>query len=1050
MKRNTSSIDTIKRRLATGLVTGLTAAGVALFQPPAAAEDIDLFVQPPAATSGTPNVLILLDNTANWNQAFINEKAALVETVQSLPLDDDGITAMFRVGLMLFTETGSPNNNIDGGYVRAAVRELNATNKPLYMALLNSLHDTNDKSNGGKVGLTMMEAYYYFAGQNPRSGNNKVKTDYTGNNTPPQASKDIYDLPDNALPERDGSRAGGPPYNSPVIDGSCGQNFIIYISNGSPADNSSDTLTARNGLQAEGGDTSTILVSPTGSQSNMGDEWARFMEASPYGITTYTVDVDKKSTGQGPGWTALLKSMAGVSRGKYFSVSSGGAGEEILLALQTIFSEIQAVNTVFSSVSLPVSVNTEGTYLNQIYIGMFRPDRDAFPRWVGNLKQYKLGLGNGRLQTQDADSVSAINSSTGFVTECARSFWTPTTTDSYWSFSPQGACLAVAGSRNSNYPDGNVVEKGAQAYTLRAATLARTPFKTCSHASCTTLTDFDDANNDITQAALGAGNSGERQQLINWASGVDIDDENVNGHTTQMRPSFHGDVVHSRPVAINMGTDASPEVVVFYGGNDGVLRAVNGNRSASIGSVAAGEEMWAFIAPEFYGQIKRLRDNTTPIDFFGNTFTSPAPLPKPYGIDGPLTAYRDGSNLWLYALLRRGGRTIYSFDFSTIDSSPTSPTLKWRRGCPNLTDDTGCTTGLEQIGQTWSTPKVLNATGYSGGSAPMLILGGGYDACEDDDPNTCSATPKGNRIYVLNADTGAVVTSFTTTRGVTADVFVIKDDATGMAKWAYAADLGGNIYRISGVDANTEFADTAPASWTMTKIASLGCATASTGCPANRKLMMGIDVVQHLDGSYVILVGSGDREKPLTGFDDAYGVTNYFFKVVDQPTDTEWLTDEMSDCGTDMICLDSLLAIGASDPDPNDVLAHPKGWYLELNPHEQVVTSPITVFGTTTFSTHVPTVPAVGGCTSNLGTARVYNINYTNAASKSGSLLRGEVVVGGGLPPSPVAGMVTLDDGTTMPFIIGADHNSPLEGLEPVPSGLAEQPKALTYWYIHK
>ena len=27
----------------------------------------------------------------------------------------------------------------------------------------------------------MMEAYYYFAGQNPRSGNNKVKTDYTGN-----------------------------------------------------------------------------------------------------------------------------------------------------------------------------------------------------------------------------------------------------------------------------------------------------------------------------------------------------------------------------------------------------------------------------------------------------------------------------------------------------------------------------------------------------------------------------------------------------------------------------------------------------------------------------------------------------------------------------------------------------------------------------------------------------------------------------------------------------------------------------------------------------
>ena len=51
-----------------------------------------------------------------------------------------------------------------------------------------------------------------------------------------------------------------------------------------------------------------------------------------------------------------------------------------------------------------------------------------------------------------------------------------------------------------------------------------------------------------------------------------------------MRPSAHGDVIHSRPIAINYGTDASPKVVVFYGGNDGVLRAVNGNRTANIGT----------------------------------------------------------------------------------------------------------------------------------------------------------------------------------------------------------------------------------------------------------------------------------------------------------------------------------------------------------------------------------------------------------------------------------------------------------------------------------
>ena len=36
----------------------------------------------------------------------------------------------------------------------------------------------------------------------------------------------------------------------------------------------------------------------------------------------------------------------------------------------------------------------------------------------------------------------------------------------------------------------------------------------------------------------------------------------------------------------------------------------------------------------------------------------------------------------------------------------------------------------------------------------MLILGGGYDACEDSDPHTCTSSTKGNSIFVLDADTG--------------------------------------------------------------------------------------------------------------------------------------------------------------------------------------------------------------------------------------------------------------------------------------------------------
>jgi len=173
--------------------------------------------------------------------------------------------------------------------------------------------------------------------------------------------------------------------------------------------------------------------------------------------------------------------------------------------------------------------------------------------------------------------------------------------------------------------------------------------------------------------------------------------------------------------------------------------------------------------------------------------------------------------------------------------------------------------------------------------------------------------------------------------------------------------------------------------------------------------------------------------------------------VKDIPADTSWLSDETSNCGSSVMCLDSLLAIAnnGADPDPAD-LANVKGWYLGMKSHEQVVTSAITVFGVVTFSTHTPTVPDPDSCVSNLGTARVYNLKYSNAAIANGTNNRDEMITGGGLPPSPVAGLVTLDDGTVAAFLIGGDPSSPLEGGQPSGASSGTQPKSLTYWYIQK
>ena len=1004
----------------------------------ALADDTDLFVGVTPTTADLPNVLIILDNTANWNNSFTNEMAAVSSVISNLPANK------FRVGFALFTENGSGNSGPDGGYIRAAIRTLDATNKSKYSALVSSIDKLNDKSNNGKTGLAMAEAYRYFSGGSVYAGNNKSKTDYTGNISGTASDNAVHTLPANAL-----STISGSTYISPVLSGSCAKNFIIYVSNGPAQENITNTSIATNMLSTDAASagianaTTTIPISPSGSQANVSDEWARFMKKSSLGITSYTLDIDKKTSGQGPGWTALLKSMAGVSSGKYFDLASSGT--QISDALNNVFSEIQDVNSVFAAVSLPVSVNTQGAYLNQVYVGMFRPDAGGFPRWAGNLKQYQLGFNSSNsLILEDADSSAAINSNTGFITSCARSFWTPNTLDSYWTFKPQGTCTTV-NSDVSNYPDGNIVEKGAAAYKMRSTT-TRTVY-TCPllPASCNGLTAFNNVN--VSQSDLGAINPTERDALINWEMGQDIDDENINGITSaETRASVHGDIVHSRPIAINYGTDLAPQVVVFYGTNDGMLHAINGNQSASIGSVTAGSELWSFVAPEYFANIKRIRDNLVPIKYFGTTVTSPAPLPKAYGIDGNLTTFIDASSTYIYAGMRRGGRVLYAFDVTT----PANPILKWKIGCPNLTDDIGCSSGFSGIGQTWSSAKtfITSSYGTSPSYSPLIIMGSGYDNCEDSDPNNCSA-PQGNKIYVIDAKTGSPLKTFNTLRSVIADVFVVPD-VSGLAKYAYAADTGGNIYRISGVDANSPIGTSAPSSWTITQIASLGCNTI-TNCSANRKFMFSPDIVEE-NGVYSLMLGSGDREKPLAAYTSAASVLNYFFTVKDKPSDSTWLSSENTSggmCGANMMCLNSLLAIPYNGSTPSSAaLGTKKGWYLGLASSEQVVTSAITVFDTVTFSTHTPAVASSSSCYSNLGVAKVYNISRINASSSLG-YVRGENIAGGGLSPSPTAGMVLIN-GKTVPFIIGAKPNSSLEGSIPPAGGSVKQHKARVYWYIQQ
>ena len=63
--------------------------------------------------------------------------------------------------------------------------------------------------------------------------------------------------------------------------------------------------------------------------------------------------------------------MAKYGGGRYFQATSE---EAILNALRQIMIEIQSVNTVFASASLPINATNRSQNENQVFIGMFRPD----------------------------------------------------------------------------------------------------------------------------------------------------------------------------------------------------------------------------------------------------------------------------------------------------------------------------------------------------------------------------------------------------------------------------------------------------------------------------------------------------------------------------------------------------------------------------------------------------------------------------------------------------------------------------------------------------
>lgn len=1107
----------------------------------ARADDIDIYQ---GIQSGVaPNLLIILDNSAaadasstfSCTTLTVNdpgknlgfEQCGLYNAVSAIG-KDPVLNGNINLGLMYFPPGGTNGGQFVLPAQSPAPSSLllmdgtGSDGKGVNQMLtrVSQLSLAKDKSNNNQIAQSLQESWAFYQGKKGLSG-----TTYPGVNS-----------------------ANG-----------CARNFVLYITlatnNQKPQDSgnlggnalqSAEALTSARAQFTLPGWKSPISPFSTAKakyQSDYSDEWASFMFtgtspnlSTPYpSITTYTIIL---SDGSNPDYEQLMASMAEQGGGKYFVVKLGDL-DALAKAIGQVFDEVQSVNSVFAAPVLPVSSNTQGTYLNQIYIGMFRPDADGNPRWMGNLKQYQLGVDTTdpaapQLYLGDASygpysatlsakpALSAAG--TGFIATDAISFWTSINKNAAPDIDPEGGfwsdprALKIQGAKTGyDAVDGQIVEKGGVGQQIRLKYLTDTysgtsPTPTTSRnlltcidstgATCAAGTSlnsksmaFSTTNTNLTATSLSTPatwSSATVANFVKWVRGEDtaaMEKDSVAGPESSSPPantpaitirgSVHGDVLHSRPAVINYG--GAIGVVVFYGSNDGVYRAINGNQppasntspkpsgnctvsatcaitvtDANQNSVAIppGGELWGFVPKEFYTGLQRLYQNAPVLNIGGVT----SGQAKNYFFDGPTSVYQNAKTNTAYIFLsaRRGGRLLYALDVS----DPANPKFMWKR--------TNADPGFGELGQTWSQPKVAFVKGYtdaSGNAKPVLIFGAGYDTNEDNE-SSASADSMGRGIFIVDAVTGQMIweavpvcsavpvgTTCLAVSGmnyaIPADVTLVDRDFDGLIDRLYTADLGGNIWRV---DLQPQTSSSAPSTWQVTKLAALG-GTGSTGT-TRRKFFFPPDVVLTKKFDVVSAI-TGDREHPLIT-QKAYNVLNRFYMIKDTNvgmSSSSWTTVVDSSNNTTDTAPSPLTLFNATSTPYDGSL---KGFYVSLlgvtgnatSKGEQGVNAPTTVGPYVYFGTNQPIAPGTNTCSANLGKARSYSVNFMTGATTF------SVLDGGGLAPSPVFGVVSVNiNGTNreLPFLIGgggsttADARSGLGARSPVVPLNATRRR--TYWH---
>ncbi len=784
-----------------------------------------------------------------------------------------------------------------------------------------------------------------------------------------------------------GAKETGGKYLSPVSS-TCGTNYIVVLSDGTPTDDNPNTQNADGvdrfdllpGMSKTICNTSVTLDIDSDDNlhaDNPGGfeddnclpelaEWANThdiaTEAKPaqlgdQNIITHTIAFALKqfnadgtiNTVDKPAIDLLRDTKTGENS-RFFIAQTG---EDLVSIFANVIADALQVNTTFSSPAVSVNAFNRSTHLDDLYFTLFKP-HPTKNAWDGNLKKYKLkfdtNLTTGVVTPFIADKTgaAAVDVTTGFF---------KSTSESYWSVG-DGSQVNLGGVAGKMPSPDTTVTPHRKVYTITGEmtdTDVNGVYVTDVNTLSATANSVSVGNDSLTVGLLGttgrlalfqdafAVDIPYRTTLINWAEGMDVLNQYGAVDTTDDARLDMGDPLHAEPALVQYGqtTGGDPIMTAFVATNDGYLHAFNVATDAYVASTGAdagaGIEEFSFIPQDLLTRLPRVMEN--------------AGGPKTYGLDGSVVAWiKDdnndgidstatgadpavGDHVYLYFGMRRGGNNIYALNVTDL----ANPVLMWE-----IKSGIG---DYANLGQTWST---VNVEKIKDGTTEktVLIFGGGYDTAQDS-VTVRTVDTVGNAVYIADAATGArlwVSSNADIDYSIPARIKPLDISGDGYVDRFYAVDMGGQVFRF---DINNTNGNALASSITSGRIADLAGATDVDArrfyYPPDVALIDGKDGVYHS-----IMLSSGYRAHPLntTIHDRIYMIkdrntglltANDQYKYDVDDTDPTLrvlgaLTEtNLKNVTANLAGGEGITAGGNTQTDEIDAIGSGDGWYINLS-----------------------------------------------------------------------------------------------------------------------